>query len=102
MGKAKIYNIENVLYAANKPTLVNVSQTESQACGRGYDETDLQKIVREQLQQGHLEFVTEDDSDKYYRITLTGRIKLLRLQIKWRTTRNKDIKHLQDELSDLL
>lgn len=87
------YTVEKVLYlASSEDKPLNVSITE-------HPGTDLRMRVDVLLQSGMLVEVAVDDSDRYYRITPKGRIKLLKLQIDWRKRHNKptDVHELQLE-----
>lgn len=87
------YTVEKVLYlASSEDKPLNVSVTE-------HPGTDLRMRVDVLLQSGMLVEAAVDDSDRYYRITPKGRIKLLKLQIDWRKRHNKptDVHELQLE-----
>lgn len=87
------YTVEKVLYlASSEDKPLNVSVIE-------HPGTDLRMRVDVLLQSGMLAEVAVDDSDRYYRITDKGRIKLLKLQIDWRKRHNKptDVHELQLE-----
>ena len=87
------YTIEKVLYlASSEDKPLNVSVTE-------HPGTDLSMRVDVLLRSGMLVEVAAYDSDRYYRVTDKGRIKLLKLQIDWRKRHNKptDLHELQLE-----
>lgn len=91
------YTVEKVLYLANQDKPLNVSVSERK-------DTDLSMRVSALLNAGMIALECSDDSDKYYRITNTGKVKLLKLQIEWRKKNNKptDVHELELETLQVL
>ncbi|PAU79192.1 hypothetical protein [Halomonas salipaludis] len=90
----KLYNEEKVLYFANQAQGLHVSDREA-------SDTDLSNIVRHLLGNRLIEKVAADDSGDYFKTTLAGERRLLELQIKWRTSRNKDVTEHRARLAEL-
>lgn len=76
------YTVEKILHLANQDKPLNVSVSE-RSC------TDLATRVDTLISGGFIYLEAQDDSDKYYRITTKGKIKLLKLQIEWRKLNSK-------------
>lgn len=89
------YTVEKVLYLANQEKPLNVSLQE-RAC------THLSERVKALLDAKMIYLETQDDSDKFYRTTKLGKIKLLKLQIEWRKRNGKDTDIHELELEALL
>ncbi len=111
MAKGTTYDREKVLYLANQKTVegkafnvdVNESKNRSKHIKGGkFAMTTLEKIVPELVSQGLLVKAGTDDSDNYYQITQSGQIELLRLQIKYRKGKGKDVKDLEDQREYLI
>ena len=88
------YDVEKVLYLANQEKLLNVSVDEKKG-------TDLDNRVNALLSAGMIELVTSDDSDKYYKTTKKGKIKLLNMQIEYRKKHGKATDLHELELEEL-
>ncbi|MEL4360929.1 hypothetical protein [Shewanella algae] len=88
------YDVEKVLYLADQDKGLNVSLDEKEG-------TDLDNRVKALLSAKMIELVASDDSDNYYKITKKGKIKLLKMQIEYRSKHGKAIDLHQLELEEL-
>lgn len=91
---AKLYTMEKVLYFASQDKCLHVAMDEPQR-------SDLSERVGKCIERGHIELAASDDSGSYYRITNTGRVELLKLQIAWRREHGKDTSEHEQQLAAL-
>lgn len=91
----KLYNVEKVLWLASQPRPLHVSPNEAIRF------SDLDGIVEEQLEAGHLEKCGEDDSGGYYRCKHRGLVELYTLKIAWRRKNGKSTDNEEAELARL-
>lgn len=95
------YNIEKILYLADKPKGFKVSIDESTKRGNGFSETDIEYNIRFLLSIDNLKLFNVDDHGKYYQTTLKGKICLTSLQISERKRLGKCIKSKLKTLNEL-
>ncbi|MCP4700494.1 MAG: hypothetical protein GY862_27130 [Gammaproteobacteria bacterium] len=91
---AKLYTQEKVLYFADREEGLHVDAAEPLG-------TDLSEHVANALKRKLIDRVASDDSGAYYRTTKAGRIRLLELQIDWRTRSGKCTDKHKKELAEL-
>lgn len=91
-----LYNPEKVLWLATQPKGLHVSPMEAT------NFTDLDGLVGDLVNEGHLVKVASDDSGTYYESTLSGKINLYQLKIEWRHQRGKSVDEEEVILAGLL
>lgn len=77
------YNMEKVLYFANRESGIHVGTTEEPRS------TTLWGLLTEALSKEWLQLSGRDDSGTYYHTTETGTVELHRLQALWRKRNRK-------------
>ena len=90
-----IYDLEKVLYLANREEGLHVRQKEP----RG---SDLLKHLDHCISKSYVQRIPDKSTkDRFYGITHKGKVQLLKLKIKWRTAHDKPVRKEEQELEEL-
>lgn len=84
-----MYNLEKVLYLADSKGRLHVANNEFDRYKHHH--TTLGGIVKDCIKAGFLVLDKKDSASHYYKITLKGQIRLLKMQIDWRKSNGKNV-----------